>query len=113
MNVNLDNGEQYLIQKIAQVVAEEIRAHVLRDLYQAPLLWSKRTTAQMIGGEHDHASVRFVEDLIADGQIEAIRTGLNGGGRTWVVPESVEAWKKRELLKLKRRVGRVGRVASS
>ena len=99
MNITIGSGEQLLLQQVAQVVAEEIREHVVRDLRQSPVLWSKKTTAQMIGGDQHHASVRFVEELIADGQIEAIKTGVNGGGLVMVVPESVEAWKQRERLK--------------
>ena len=102
MNVQLDSGEHYLIREIAQVVAQEIRTHVMTDLKEDPVLWSKKTTAYMIGGDQDHASVRFVEELIANGQIEVFRTGQKGRGRTWVMPESVEAWKQRE--RLKRRV---------
>ena len=99
MNVYLESGEQYLIREIAQVVAKEMKDQVVRDLNQNPVLWSKKTAAHMIGGEVDHASVRYVEDLIAGGQIEAIKSGPNGGGRPWIIPESVEAWKQRERLK--------------
>ena len=99
MNVQLDSGERYLIQQIAQVVAQELREQVVKDLSQSPVLWSKKTAAYMIGGEVHHASVRYVEDLIADGQLEVFKSGLNGGGRTWIIPESVEAWKQRERLK--------------
>ena len=84
MNVHLDSGERYLIQQIAQVVAQEMREHVIQELAQNPVMWSKKTTAHMIGGQQDHASVRFVEDLIRDGEIEAVRSGPNGGGRTWI-----------------------------
>ena len=96
MNVSLDSAEHHLIGQVAEVVAEEIREQVVKDLAQHPVLWSKKTAAHMIGGEQDHASVRYVEDLIADGEIEAIKSGRNGGGRTYIVPESVEAWKQRE-----------------
>ena len=96
MNIQLDGAEQLLIRQVAEVVAAEVRDHVLRDLAQQPVLWSKKTAAYMIGGEQDHASVRFVEDLIADGEIDAIKSGPNGGGRTWIVPESVETWARRK-----------------
>ena len=99
MDFTLDSGEQLLVRQVAQVVADAIREHVAKDLSQSPVLWSKRTTAQMLGGELDHTSVRFVEDLIAKGQIETIKTGPKGGGRVLVVPESVEAWAQRERLK--------------
>ena len=99
MTMRLDDIERLFVRQVAEVVAQEIREQVAKELTTYPVLWSKQTTAYMIGGDKNHASVRFVEDLIADGQIEAIRTGLNGGGRTMVVPESVEAWKQRERLK--------------
>ena len=96
MNFLLDNAEQVLLRQVAKVVADEIREHVVRDLSQSPVLWSRQTTAYMIGGEQDHASVRYVDELIAEGEIETFKSGRNGGGRAWVVPESVEAWKQRQ-----------------
>ena len=102
MNVALDSAEHVLVRQVAEVVAEEIREQVVRDLSQNPVLWSKRTAAYMIGGEQDHSSVRYVEDLIADGEFETFKSGRNGGGRVWIVPESVEAWKQRERNKRRR-----------
>ena len=51
MNVALDSAEHVLVRQVAEVVAEEIREQVVRDLSQNPVLWSKKTTAHMIGGE--------------------------------------------------------------
>ena len=50
MNVALDSAEHVLVRQVAEVVAEEIREQVVRDLSQNPVLWSKRTAAYMIGG---------------------------------------------------------------
>ncbi len=96
MNFALTEAERLLLREVAQVVAEEIREQVVTDLAQKPVLWSKATTAYMIGGSQDHAKLRYVEGLMATGQIEVIRSGPNGGGRAWIVPESVEAWKQRQ-----------------
>ena len=96
MNVTLDSTERYVVQQIAQEVAEQIREHVFSHPQHEPVLWSKAETAYRIGGEHEHVSIDFVDDLIADGQIEAVKSGANGGGRTLIVPESVEAWKQRK-----------------
>ena len=87
MNVALDSAEHVLVRQVAEVVAEEIREQVVRDLSQNPVLWSKRTAAYMIGGEQDHSSVRYVEDLIADGEFETFKSGRNGG--TSQLPDSL------------------------
>ncbi len=105
MNVALDSAEHVLVRQVAEVVAEEIREQVVRDLAQHPVLWSKKTTAHMIGGEQGHASVRYVEELIADGEVKTFKSGRNGGGRVWIDPESVEAWRERELNKKRLRDG--------
>ena len=105
MNVPLDSAEHMLVREVAEVVTEEIREQMVRDLSQNPVLWSKKTTAYMIGGEQCHATVRYVEDLIADGEIETFKSGRNGGGRVWIVPESVGAWKQRERNKKRLRDG--------
>ena len=105
MNVPLDSAERVLVREVGEVVAEEIREQVVRELVQHPVLWSKRTAAYMIGGKLGHASVRYVEELIADGEIETFKSGRNGGGRVWIVPESVGAWKQRERNKKRLRDG--------
>ena len=96
MNIQLAEAEQHFVRELAKELAEEIRDEVARDLQQEPVLWSKRTTALRIGGELDHASTDYVDDLIADGEIETFKSGRAGGGRVWIVPESVEAWKQRK-----------------
>ena len=96
MNIQLDSAEQHFVRELAKELAEEIREQVVKDLSESSVLWSKETTALRIGGELDHASVDYVDSLIADGEIEVFKSGRNGGGRVWIVPESVAGWKQRK-----------------
>ena len=92
MNIQLDSAERYFVRELAQELGDQIREHVFRDLNEKPVLWSKEKTAQMID-----MSLRYVDELIADGQIKATKSGPNGGGKVQIDVESVYAWKERKL----------------
>ena len=107
MLVSLENAERALVAELTKALLAEIREDVRESLATNPVVWSKATTAKMIGGELDPASIKYVDKLIAQGEIDVFHSSEEGGRgtRVWVVPESVEAWKRREWKK-RRRNGR-------
>ena len=93
MNIQLAEAEHYFVRQLAQQLGTEIREHLYSDMRDQPIWWSREKTAHMIGD----LGVGYVDELIRDGQVNALKSGRNGGGRVLVDPESVKAWKQRLL----------------